>query len=136
MSIRIAIGQFNPCVGDILGNAEIMQSFYARAVEASADILVFPEMSLCGCPLEDLLLQDSFLVDMREALEDFATGCVDLTVLVGFAEKNRAGPLNSLAVIADGRVQKVCHKTSLDEDTTIIDINGTPAAITIPDDID
>ena len=135
MSIRIAIGQFNPCVGDILGNAEIMRLFYARAVKASADILVFPEMSLCGCPLEDLLLQDGFLEDTRAILEDFAAGCVDLTVLVGFAEKKQAGPFSSLAVIANGRVQKVCRKTSLDKDTTTIDINGTSAAITISDDI-
>jgi len=136
MSIRIAIGQFNPCVGDIFGNAEIMRSFYARAVEASADILVFPEMSLCGCPPEGLLLQDSFLEDMRAVLEDFAAGCVDLTVLVGFAEKKQTGPFNSLAVISTGRVQRVYHKTHPAEDTVAVDINGVSVAITISDDID
>ena len=55
MTLTIAIGQFNSTVGDISGNVEAMKGFYGKAVERGADILVLPELCLCGYPPEDLL---------------------------------------------------------------------------------
>ena len=56
MSLRIALGQFNASVGDIAGNVKIMRRFYEQAVKSNVDILVFPEMAVCGYPPEVLLL--------------------------------------------------------------------------------
>ena len=56
LQLRVALAQFNASVGDIEGNIKKMCRFYSQAVEAGADVVVFPEMSVCGYPPEDLLL--------------------------------------------------------------------------------
>jgi predicted amidohydrolase len=48
--MRIALGQFNAVLGDLAGNAERIRRIYAEAVKAGADLIVFPELSLCGYP--------------------------------------------------------------------------------------
>ena len=67
--MRIALAQFNASVGDIKGNINRMQDLSIKAFELGADIAVFPEMSVCGCPPEDLLLKKQFLNDNRLAVE-------------------------------------------------------------------
>ena len=75
MSLRIALAQFNPCVGDFEGNLEAMRRVYTDALQAQVNLLVFGEMALCGYPPEDLLLKEHFLDDSRKALEKFAADC-------------------------------------------------------------
>jgi NAD+ synthase (glutamine-hydrolysing) len=53
--LRIALAQFNASVGDIKGNVNKMQDFSTKAFELGADIVVLPEMSVCGYPPEDQL---------------------------------------------------------------------------------
>jgi NAD+ synthase (glutamine-hydrolysing) len=86
MSLRVALGQFNASVGDIAGNVKIMRRFYEQAVKSNVDILVFPEMAVCGYPPEDLLLKNHFLDENRLAIEQMAKDCPKKTVIVGFAE--------------------------------------------------
>ncbi len=59
--MRLALAQINPIVGDLAGNAALMRSWIERGVEAGADLIVFPELSLTGYPPKDLLLQEGFL---------------------------------------------------------------------------
>jgi predicted amidohydrolase len=54
--MRIALAQFNASVGDIRGNTEKMEKLSVKAYDLGADIVVFPEMAVCGYPPEDLLL--------------------------------------------------------------------------------
>ena len=67
--MRIALAQFNASVGDIKKNVNRMQDLSIKAFELGADIAVFPEMSMCGYPPEDLLLKKQFLNDNRLAAE-------------------------------------------------------------------
>ena len=53
--MKIALGQINPTVGDLAGNARLMLQFAARAVAAGADSIVFPELSLTGFPPRGLV---------------------------------------------------------------------------------
>ena len=55
--MRVALGQFNAVVGDLKGNAEKMRNVYAQAIAGGADVVVFPELAVCGYPPEDLLLR-------------------------------------------------------------------------------
>lgn len=57
-----------------------------KAFELGGDIVVFPEMSVCGYPPEDLLLKEQFLNDNRLAVEYLAKNCPDITIIAGFAE--------------------------------------------------
>lgn len=59
--MRLALAQINPTIGDIAGNAAIIARFIDQARTAMADLVVFPELCLCGYPPRDLLLQEGFL---------------------------------------------------------------------------
>ena len=149
MPLRIALGQFNACVGDVFGNIETMRCFYDRAVKAGADILVFPEMCICGYPPEDLLLKDHFLSDTRKALEVLAADCTKMTVITGFAEAKDDKCFNSLAVLQKGGIKNIYRKSILpnyevfDEqryftpgtEPLVIDIKGASVGFTVCEDI-
>jgi NAD+ synthase (glutamine-hydrolysing) len=111
--MRIALAQFNASVGDIKGNTEKMKKLSAKAYDLGADIVVFPEMSVCGYPPEDLLLKKCFLEDTRSAIERLAKNCPRITVVAGFAEASEKGCFNSLAVLQGGRITNIYRKSIL-----------------------
>ena len=70
--MRIALAQLNTTVGDVAGNERRVLEAYRRAVEAGAELVVTPELSLTGYPPRDLLLRDSFIEANLAALERLA----------------------------------------------------------------
>ena len=71
---RIALGQLNLTVGDLDGNVARMAEAAAKATEAGADLICFPELAVTGYPPEDLVLRPEFVRDNLEALEELARG--------------------------------------------------------------
>ena len=147
--MRVALGQFNAVVGDLAGNAERMVEIYAEAVRSDVDLLVFPELAVCGYPPEDLLHKKHFLTDCSLALEKLAADCPEKTIIAGFAEGCQDNSYNSAAVLQDGRVSKIYRKAQLpnygvfDEpryfqpgtEPVVINVGGLNAAVTICADI-
>jgi len=147
--LRIALAQFNASVGNIKGNVNKMQNLCIKALELGADIVVFPEMSVCGYPPEDLLLKEQFLNDNRLAIEHLAKNCPDITIIAGFAEINERGYYNSLAALQEGQIKKLYRKSILpnygvfDEsryfrpgtEAVCMNIGGLSIAFTICEDI-
>jgi NAD+ synthase (glutamine-hydrolysing) len=111
--MRIALAQFNASVGDIKGNVEKMENLSTKAYDLGADTVVFPEMSICGYPPEDLLFKKRFLEDTRLAIERLANNCPKITVIAGFAEGNEKGCFNSLAVLQNGKITNIYRKSIL-----------------------
>ena len=110
--LRIALAQINARVGDLEGNAARIGAQVERAREAGAEVVLLPELAVCGYPPEDLLLKEHFLRGCREALEAVAAGADGIVVLAGFPE--RADDVyNSLAVLAGGEVAAVYRKCDL-----------------------
>lgn len=152
--MRIALCQIDPTVGDLRGNARLIERDAARAASEGADLAVFPELSLIGYPPRDLLDRPRFLEESRAALEALAQRVPpELAVLVGFAER-ASGPTgrgihNSAALLRGGRIEAVVHKRLLptydvfDEDryferggsSTPVTIAGRRVGITICEDI-
>lgn len=104
--MRIALAQFNPTVGDLAGNADRMIEFVRRAAAREADLVVFPELALCGYPPRDLLEKPSF-IDRSEAelqrLAD-ATAALGPALIVGTisrASKSTGKSLYNSAVVLD-----------------------------------
>lgn len=56
-TLKIALAQLNPTVGDIVGNAELLRKARAHAAAAGADLMVTSELVICGYPPEDLVLR-------------------------------------------------------------------------------
>ncbi|MGA1979137.1 MAG: NAD+ synthase [Sedimentisphaerales bacterium] len=111
--MRIALGQFNAVVGDLAGNAEKMRSIYTDALRSNVDLLIFPELAICGYPPEDLLLKRHFLEDCRTAVEKLAADCPQGTIIVGFAEQSGSNGYNSAAILQNGKISKIYRKVLL-----------------------
>ena len=112
-TLRVALAQINPTVGDFEGNVRKIQNEVSRARAAQAALVVFPELSVCGYPPEDLLLRRRFLRDSRQAVERVAAACRGITAVVGFADPEERGVRNGAAIIRDGRIEDVYHKMEL-----------------------
>jgi len=163
-SLRLALAQINPTVGEVDGNARLASEAITSAREAGAQLVVLPELCLSGYPPEDLVLRADFLDAIGEALEGLATETEGITALVGFPERiDRPGdrtrnPIidpvappayNSLAVLARGEVMAVYRKSHLpnyavfDErryfepgpEPLVVDVEGVPVGLTICEDI-
>ena len=119
--MKIAIAQLNPTVGDLDGNSQQIMARAKQAVNQGARLLLTPELSLCGYPPRDLLLDPSFVAAIAQALEKLAQALPStLAVLVGTVEPNPAAdvqggkPLfNSVAWLERGQIQQVFHKRLL-----------------------
>jgi NAD+ synthase/NAD+ synthase (glutamine-hydrolysing) len=112
--ILIAAAQVNCTVGDLAGNAARILAFAERARAAGADLVLTPELSLCGYPPEDLVLREGFLADCRRALEALAGQVRGPALVVGFPEHAAGGRrYNAAALIRDGRIVQVARKREL-----------------------
>ena len=67
--MKIAIAQINPTVGDIHGNARLVEDFARRAQTLGADLAVFPELTLTGYPPLDLVEKKNFVDENLKALK-------------------------------------------------------------------
>ncbi|MEA5598280.1 NAD+ synthase [Rivularia sp. UHCC 0363] len=119
--MKITVAQINPVIGDLSGNAQNILFAAKKAVADKARLLLTPELSLCGYPPRDLLLNPAFVEAMSMTLQQLAKELpADLAVLVGTVEENSkahiAGekPLyNSMALLQQGKVQQIFHKRLL-----------------------
>jgi NAD+ synthase (glutamine-hydrolysing) len=113
MALRIGLAQINSSVGDIAGNVAKIKAFYDEASEFGVDLVVFPEMAICGYPPEDLLLKKHFLSDNQTAIQTLAEHCGQAVMVVGFAEAARDGYFNALAILQKGSIRKTYRKIIL-----------------------
>jgi len=147
--MRVGLGQFNALVGHLSGNAGKVRRIYRQALKSKVDVLLFPELAICGYPPEDLLLKSHFLEDCRSTVDKLAGDCPDITMVVGFAQGRQGRCYNAAAVLQAGRVGRIYRKGLLpnygvfDErryfqcgtEPLIIDLCGLRVAVTICEDI-
>ena len=110
--LTLALAQVDARVGDLDGNVAIVREQIARARDAGAELVLFPELMLTGYPPEDLLLKEHFLQAAQEALAAVAADAQGIVALVGFPERSD-DVYNALAVLVDGAVHAVYRKTLL-----------------------
>ncbi|MEM8506106.1 MAG: NAD+ synthase [Cyanobacteria bacterium P01_D01_bin.1] len=119
--MRIVIAQINPTVGDLSGNAQRILDVARQAADFEADLLLTPELSLCGYPPRDLLMRPSFITKMKAQVKELAKALPpNLSALVGIAEDNLSAAkegekpiFNSMALLQNGKVQEIFHKRLL-----------------------
>ncbi|ORU89831.1 MAG: NAD+ synthase [Cycloclasticus sp. symbiont of Poecilosclerida sp. M] len=111
--MKIAIVQFNPVVGDLEGNGKRMVEFCQQAIEQRAAAIIFPELAISGYPPEDLLLRVDFLSRIEKELKHLAEVDTELTVMVGYSEKDGVSLYNSVAVLRGGEITANYRKQQL-----------------------
>ena len=134
--MRIALAQFNAVVGNLSGNAEKMRSIYAEAMRSGVELLVFPELAVCGYPPEDLLLKKHFLQDSRATVEKLAADCPKGTIIAGFADTYKGDCYNCAAILQGGKISKIYRKALLPnygvfDEQRYFRAGGEPAVITV-----
>jgi len=102
--IRIALAQCNPKVGDIEGNTHLVLKRIEEAKRQDANLIVFPELMLCGYPPEDLLFKPHFIEANQKALKEIAKVTEGIVVVVGYVHYD-LDLYNALAVIEDGEIK-------------------------------
>ena len=113
-ALRVALAQVNPTVGDLSGNAALIKDYYARAADAGADVVAFPELAVTGYPPEDLLLKPSFVKQNLAVVGDLAKTLKGPAAVIGFVDHDDVGRLyNAAAIVGGGRLRGVYHKKEL-----------------------
>lgn len=119
---RITLGQLNPTVGDLPGNAAKARSAWEQARDAGADMLALPEMFITGYQTQDLVLKAAFTRDAMAQIQQLALDCADGPAIgIGgpFAEGDKL--YNAYWVLKDGKVMarvlkhELPHKQLFDE---------------------
>jgi NAD+ synthase (glutamine-hydrolysing) len=152
--MRIALGQINTTVGDLVGNASLMMRYARRAAEGGAEAIVFPELALTGYPPQDLLERPAFLEAADAELQRLAAEAAPLRIAIICGTATAADFTvgkriwNSAALLQRGKVLFQQNKMLLPtydvfdeqryfrpaESQSIACIGSTPVAITICED--
>ncbi len=114
-TLKIALAQLDPVVGDLDGNAAKLTGARAEAAGAGADLVVFPELFITGYPPEDLVRKPAFAAAARSVVEKAAAATADggPGVLVGTVWAEEGKLYNSVALLDRGRIEAVRHKVDL-----------------------
>jgi len=117
---RIALAQIDPTVGDMAGNAAKIRDFTGRARAAGAELVVFPELALCGYPPRDFLDMPEFVSRCQAAVSELARPADwsrGVSVVLGFPEAAEGAPppglYNAAALLDGGRLAAVGRKSLL-----------------------
>ncbi|HWY69537.1 MAG TPA: NAD+ synthase [Terriglobales bacterium] len=150
--MKIALGQINPTVGDFCGNAAKIIEYSHRAKAQGADLILFPELAICGYPPRDLVEKPSFVTQNAETLERIANETDGIAVICGLVTPAQSetgkSVMNSAALVRNGRVEFMQSKMLLptydvfDEDRyfaparkqEVVSLNGSRLALTICED--
>jgi NAD+ synthase (glutamine-hydrolysing) len=117
--IKIAINQMNSTVADFQGNTATMMAAMRQAEQNRSDLLVFPELSVCGYYPYDLIDEPFFRDQSEQALMDllaFSRQVPSLTTIIGTVRKNsgQGKPFyNALVTIRNGTIVTEYYKQLL-----------------------
>jgi NAD+ synthase/NAD+ synthase (glutamine-hydrolysing) len=115
--VKIALAQINPTVGDFTGNADKLRQYAACARSRGAELVVFPELCVCGYPPRDLVELPAFVARSRQLLEQFAAEFTDLAIIAGFpspaASETGKTVMNSAALLRHGSIEFIQSKRLL-----------------------
>ncbi|MBB2954622.1 NAD+ synthase (glutamine-hydrolyzing) [Bifidobacterium commune] len=157
--LRFALAQIDTCVGDLEGNASTVLRYARMAALKGARVVVFPEMTLTGYPIEDLALRATFRKAAADKANELAQalkkeGLGELYVVVGTVGTSSATdvdgkPTNRLVVLHSGSVSSTYDKHFLPnygvfdefrifeagERSVVLDIDGVKIGVAICEDI-
>ena len=149
-NVNVALAQVDLAVGDVAGNTRKIIEYAERARdELAADLVVFPELSVCGYPPEDLLFHVGLRYMVENAIEEISSKISGIAVLIGFPEYSDGEIFNACAVIKEGEVlahyrkQRLPNYSVFDEERyfssgsgpAVFSINGVRIGLNICEDL-
>lgn len=121
-TLRIAMAQMNPTVGDLTGNVHKILRWLHEAKKAKADLVAFPELVITGSSPEDLLFKSHFVEDNVRALNEIIQACRGLVAVVGYVRQGEERDVHSFQrSIASARQHTLYNAAALIADGKLID---------------
>jgi NAD+ synthase (glutamine-hydrolysing) len=115
--VKIALGQINPTIGDFTGNSKKIIESSRQALALGAEMVLFPELAVCGYPPRDLLEKPAFVERNQQVVNEIAQAVPQITLVCGFVSPAKVetgkSVMNSAAVLRQGAVQFVQSKMLL-----------------------
>jgi NAD+ synthase (glutamine-hydrolysing) len=116
--MKIGLAQINTTVGDLSGNKRLILEAYTSLVADGAELILFPELAICGYPPRDLLFKSRFVSDIQATLESIAKEIGTVPAVIGTVEarsQNEAGRpfYNAAAWCENGAIQTIARKCLL-----------------------
>jgi NAD+ synthase (glutamine-hydrolysing) len=108
--MKIALAQINPVIGDIPRNKERILDAYARARDVGANMVVFPELALIGCPAFDLLRRADVIRACTRAAGELAESADTVPLVLGAPYLDQDKLYNAALVLADGQIRHRVYK--------------------------
>ena len=151
--MKIALGQINPTIGDFSGNSRKIIDYAQTAQAAGAQMILFPEMAVCGYPPRDLLEKPAFVTRSQEAVQEIARAVPGINIVCGYVTPAKVetgkSVMNSAAVLRDGEIKFIQSKSLLPtydvfdelryfapaESRSLYPFNGRKMAVTICEDV-
>jgi NAD+ synthase len=111
---RLWLAQLNPTVGDLTANADAARAAWAKARDAGADMIAFPEMFLTGYQLQDLVKKPAFAMDVHRVMGELAAACADGPAIgIGGPLPGGAKPFNAYYILQNGEISATVLKHHL-----------------------
>ena len=111
--MKISLAQINPTVGDLNYNYKLIVKHAIIAEKNEAEVLITPELSICGYPPEDLLLNDEFIEKCNYFINKIAIKFPRLKIIIGHPRKYKGLLFNSASLLFKGKIQKTYDKKIL-----------------------
>lgn len=114
---KLTLGQLNPTVGDFSANAAQALDVWRAGRDAGSDMVMLPEMFICGYQVQDLVLKPAFVEGAMAAVEALAQITKDGPTLgIGGPLRDKDGLFNAYFILADGKIQSIVKKHNLPND--------------------
>lgn len=114
--MKIALAQINPTIGDLDGNVQLMQRYIQQAQSDGCELVIFPELSVCGYPPMDLLYQKGFVEACERHLNQLIQTVEGIGVICGYPTKHKGvgRPFRNTSILFyNGTVHGMIHKALL-----------------------
>jgi Predicted amidohydrolase len=112
--VKLALAQIKPSLGNLTANLKIHEDYFERAVTGGAELVVFPELSLTGYFLQDLVPDVGIEIGRSDLFDKFLQMSKRADLVVGFVEKGSDFRFfNSAAYLSNGEVVHIHRKLYL-----------------------
>ena len=147
--MKLGLAQINTRVGAIDANTRKVLDYAERARSLGCELVLFPELTICGYPPEDLLLHRGLRSRVEAAFAKIRESVRGIAVYVGYPEYQGDAIYNSAALLRDGQVLANHRKVALPnyavfdekryfqpgDGATVIDLDGHRFGLIICEDV-
>ena len=120
---RITLGQLNPTVGDLAGNAALALKTWEAGRDAGADLVAMPEMFITGYNAQDLVMKRAFQLDVMTHIQQLAKDCAEGPALaIGSPWVEGTKLYNAYLILKDGRIASQVLKHHLPNETVFDEV--------------